>query len=163
MNRISKSTLHVALSLGASLGIGVLPAVAASSAASSASESVATSVGSVSGSFQKSSDSSSKTTNVAAGDYRIVEVVAVAERPGTARLKLQALATPAEGSAADAEFYLYLPQVTVAGSGLAADQVVSARQRPYGVEFAAGPAREAFFLVLADDWYRELKSERVTL
>ena len=161
MTRYNKSIAPVAVFLGASLGLGTLPAVAGSSSASSASDSVATSVGSVSGSFQKSSDSSSKTTNVAAGDYRLVEVAMVAERPGTARLKLQALAAPAV--AADAEFFLYLPQATVAGSGLAAGQVVSARPRPYGVEFAGGPAREAFFLVLADDWYRELKSERVTL
>ena len=135
------------------------PSMGASSAASSVSESIGFSVGSVSGSLQKSSASSSKTTDVAEGDYKVIEVAAVPERPGIVRLRLQALADPG----ADGEVFLYLPQEAVDGSHLGAGQVVIARQRPYGVEFATGQAQQAFFLVLSDDWYRELKSTVVEL
>ena len=40
---------------------------------------------------------------------------------------------------------------------------MTARSRPYGTEFAYGPAHQAFFLVLADDWYRELQANAVQL
>ena len=70
------------------------PCLAASSTSSAVSDSVGTSVGSLSGSIQRSSDSS-RTTTVADGDYRVVEVAAVAERPGQLRLTLQPVADPA--------------------------------------------------------------------
>mgnify|MGYP006992421022 CR=1 FL=1 len=136
-----------------------LPAWAASSTASSASESVSTSVGSVSTSFRKSSDSSSKDDKVAQGDYRVEEVAAVDERPGLVRLKLQALAQAGE----DGVLYLYLPPAAAAQGGVAPGAVVTANPRPYGVEFARADNRAAFFLVLADEWYRELASNPVTL
>ena len=136
-----------------------MPSMAASSTASSASDSVTTSVGSISGSIQRSSDSSSKTTDVAEGDYKIIDVAAVAERPGTVRMKLQALAD----RGADGEFFLYLPQEVVDQAHLAQGGVVTARQRPYGLEFAHGQPQQAFFLVLSDDWYRELQTTAVVL
>jgi hypothetical protein len=136
-----------------------MPALAGSSAASSASDSITTSVGSLSGSVQKSSDSSSKTTGVAEGDYKIIDVAAVPGRPGTVRMKLQALAD----RGADGEFFLYLPQEAVDQGHLAQGHIVTARQRPYGVEFADGKTRQAFFLVLNDDWYRELQTNAVVL
>ena len=46
---------------------------------------------------------------------------------------------------------------------MAAGQIVAARQRPYGVEFAKGDTGKAFFLVLHDAWYRELQSNAVVL
>ena len=134
------------------------PAVAASSAASSASDSVATSVGSCSGSIQQSSASSSKTTGVAAGDYKLIETAQVAGRPGVMRLRLQ----PVDGRA-DGGFDLLLPEAVVAQARLAVGATVSARERPYGLEFAQGEPREAFFLVLADAWYRELQTTAVVL
>jgi hypothetical protein len=136
-----------------------MSSMAASSAASSASDSVSTSVGSLSDSVKKSSDSSSKATGVAEGDYTIIDVAAIPERPGTARLKLQALADQGE----DSEFFLYLPQQVVDQSHLAQGQIVTARQRPYGVEFISGETRQAFFLVLSDAWYRELQTRAVVL
>ena len=51
-------------------------------------------------------------------------------------------------------------------AGLAQGGVVTARPRPYGTEFAyaaAGAAKQAFYLVLADDWYRELQTRPVQL
>ena len=137
-----------------------LPAMAASTATSSASDSSTTSVGSVSGSIQKSSAASSKPpTPLLAGDYRVVEVAAIAERPGTMRLTLQALADPS----AEGEFQLFVPQEAFDRSQLAAGQTVTARERSYGLEFSLTETRQAFFLVLADDWYRELQSNAVVL
>ena len=135
------------------------PTMAGSSAASSLSTSIGTAVGSISGSIQKSSDSSSTATGVAAGDYRIIGIVAVAERPGMLRMKLQKLSDhDTEG-----EFFLYLPQEVVEQTGLAEGGVVTVRERPYGVEFAQGQPLRAFFLVLSDDWYRELQTTAVVL
>jgi hypothetical protein len=136
-----------------------LPAFATSSATSLASESITTSVGSASGSIQKSSASSSRPTPLAAGDYKIMEVVAAADRPGIVRMTLQAAADPS----ADGEFYLFVPQQAFEQSGLAAGHTVAALERPYGVEFANSATRQAFFLVLGDDWYRELQSNVVVL
>ena len=136
-----------------------MPALAGSSAASSASDSLTTSVGSLSGSVQRSSDSSNQNTALVEGDYRIVAVANMPERPGTVRMKLQATA----GGGADGEFFLYLPQAAVEQSQLAQGHLVTARQRPYGFEFANSETRRAFFLVLNDDWYRELQTNAVVL
>ena len=154
MNHFSKC-LATAVFLTAAL-----PAMAASTATSSASDSSTASVGSVSGSIQKSSAASSKpATPLLAGDYRVVEVVAMAERPGTMRLTLQALADPS----AEGEFQLFVPQEAFDRSQLAAGQTVTARERSYGLEFSLAATQQAFFLVLADDWYRELQSNAVVL
>ena len=159
MNRLpSVLALVRVAALVAGCVAGAAPAAAASSAASSASDSVATSVGSISGSIQQSSASSSKTTGVAAGDYKILETAEVAGRPGLLRLTLQ----PADGRA-DGGFDLLVPQPVVAQARLAVGATVSARARPYGLEFAQGEPREAFFLVLADAWYRELQTTAVVL
>lgn len=130
------------------------PASSASSASSTASQSV----GSISGSIQKSSNSSSGNT-VAEGDYRIIEVADVADQPGTVRMKLQAV----KDIGADAEFYLYLPHQVVEQGRLAAGGVVTARNKPYGMEFAHATTLKGFFMALKDDWYRELQTRPVSL
>lgn len=140
-------------------GAAAMPVMASSTTASSASEGASASVGSVSTSFEKSSDGSSKKTDVAAGNYKVIEVTAMADRPGTLRMKLQPVADAGE----DKAFFLYVPAKTLEQSPLAAGQVVAARQRPYGIEFAKGDTGKAFFLVLHDDWYRELQSNAVVL
>lgn len=142
------------------LGGASLPAMAASSAASSASEGASASVGSVSTSFETSSDSSSKKDKTASGDYKVIEVAEVAERPGTLRMKLQPVAQADEE---DKSFFLYVAAQTLAQNQVAAGQIVAARQRPYGVEFAKGDTGRAFFLVLHDAWHRELQSTAVVL
>ena len=137
-----------------------LPALAASTATSSASDSSTTSVGSVSGSIQKSSAASSKpATPLLAGDYRVVEVAAVSERAGSVRLTLQALADPS----AEGEFQLFVPQEAFDRGQIAQGQIVTARERSYGLEFSVAATKQAFFLVLADEWYRELQSNAVVL
>ena len=120
----------------------------ASSAASSASES-----------SKDSSTSSSTHNRVAQGPYKIVDIVAVADRPGMLRLRLQALADAGPAG----EFLLDLPAQTADQGRLAAGQTVTARPRPYGTEFAHADTDKAFFLVLNEGWSRELASNPVLL
>jgi hypothetical protein len=74
------------------------------------------------------------------------------------RLELSPLDRPSEEG-----FALELPARAVEQVRMTAGSVVNARPRPYGVEFAIAPAGEPFYLVLEDDWYRELAAHRVTL
>jgi hypothetical protein len=134
-----------------------MPAMAASSAASSAVGGSSASVGSVSTSFQASSGSSSN-NKVAAGEYRIIDMAAVTERPGFLRLTLRNVAGDA-----DTEFALVVPETTVAQNGLATGHVVSAKPRVYGTEFTAVATQQAFFLLVGDDWHRELQANPVVL
>ena len=83
----------------------------------------------------------------------------MADRAGMLRLKLQATA-PQRGDSG--QVWLDLPRRALAQRDLAPGDIVSARHRPYGLEFARGEPREPFFLVLADDWHRELDAHAVT-
>ena len=139
-----------------------LPAAAESFASSASSASITASVGSVSTSFGTSSDSSTKTTAAANGDYQIVAIASAPERPGTLRLTLQGMAD----GAADNALFLYLPQAVAERAQLAQGGTVTARARPYGTEFTQrtdAHVNNAFFLVLADEWYRELQARAVQL
>lgn len=157
--------LLCALALAA---VAAVPAGATSSAASSASEGLSTSVGSASTSIQKSSNSSSKATGVAAGRYRITDVALAEDRPDHWRVTLQGVpaeaGSPAPGTAsAGDELVLLLPRQAAERGRLARGEDVVARTRPYGVEFGRADSGEAFFLVLHDEWHRELPSHPVTL
>jgi hypothetical protein len=149
--------------IGVMLAISTLaaPAFAASSAASSAYESVTTSVGSLSDSVEGSSKSSSKPPRppLAAGDYKVIAVAAIADKPGMMRITLQAVNAPAE----TADFALVMPQKAFDTSGLAKGELVTAKDRSYGTEFSNKQTQAAFFLVLNDDAHRELASNPVTL
>lgn len=133
-------------------------ALADSSVASSASTSLAQSVGSSSTSIQKSSDSSSKNNRVAQGDYKVIDMAELADQPGLLRVHLQAIAGPAGD-----DFFLLLPRQAAEQGRLAAGKTVTAAQRPYGLQFAAADTQQAFFLVLDDNWHRELQTVPVTL
>ena len=147
---------QLALSLTLVGGLAAAPALAASSASSAASEGASTSVGSSSTSVEKSSKSSSKDDKVAAGDYRIVEIAEAAAQPGKLRLTLRAL----EG--AD-EFFLVVSQEAAQQGRLSPGGVVTARTRDYGTEFSVADTKQAFFLVLHDEWRQELRTRPVTL
>ncbi len=135
-------------------------AAASTQSASSASSAASESVGSVSTSIEKSSASSSPGKKVAAGDYRIIHMAESAERPGMWRLNLQAVA----GGGGQGEFFLYLPRAVIDKTpALAEGVVVTARERPYGLELSQGERREAFFLVLDDEWQRDLQTRALTL
>jgi hypothetical protein len=132
----------------------------ADSFASSASSAGSASSGSVSDSLQGSSNSSKGEDKVADGDYRVIEVAEAPGRPGMLQLRLQADAKAGEAG----WLQLTLPAQALAKRPLAAGDVVSARHRPYGIEFAhAAATREPFFLVLADGWQRELAPRAVSL
>ena len=143
------------------VGAAVLPAAAGSLVTSSAAggSSASSAASSASESSKDSSTSSSTNKRVAEGPYKIVDLVAVADRPGTVRLRLQALADAGPAG----EFVLDLPAQTADQSRLATGQTVTARQRPYGTEFAHADTRQAFFLVLSDGWSRELVANPVLL
>lgn len=141
------------------LGAATVPALAASSASSASSEGSSVSVGSVSGSFEASSNSSSQGGKTAQGDYRIVDVAAVPERPGMQRVALQSVADDGPQGA----FALILPQATLDRTPLGAGQVITAKPRSYGVEFALREAQAPFFLVLDDARHRELDIRPVTI
>ncbi len=162
----------LALFLGSLLAVATAPVLAASSASSAASDSVTTSVGSSSTSIQTSSESSSaKEEKVAEGDYTIVEVAAATQRPGTVRLKLQPVAGGAQqpGKSGDksngksSEFFLFMPQEAYDQSRLGPGHVITAKPRPYGIQFTRAASQRAIFLVLDDEQYRELQTKVVSL
>jgi len=157
--RTMRPVQHTLLAVALLCGGFCQPALADTTLSASVSDSISTAVGSVSTSLKKSSQSSTKDDKVAAGDYKVVEMVAVTDQPGLVRLKLQALADAGPEGAFD----LILPQKTVEVNQVAAGTVVTARSRPYGMEFATGEARQAFFLVLEDQWFRELATRPVVL
>jgi hypothetical protein len=150
MKIVSRHAAVIVMALAATSALAESSASTAASATSSAA-------GSLSNSLQGSSNSSSKTTTAAAGEYRIEAVTADADRPGMVRLALQPLVPNDERQA----FVLVLPQRTVAQEGLVRGDTVSARTRPYGIEFARAETRQAFFLVVADAWLQELDARPV--
>jgi hypothetical protein len=156
MKRMKKLLACIALCSGAV----ATPALAASSTSSAASDSASSTASSASDSLQGSSNSSS-TNNVAAGDYTVVEVLALADRPDRVRLKLQAVADDREAGAFS--FYLLLPVPAFERSRLTPGDTVVARARPYGLEFARADTPQAFFLVLDDAWHRELSPRAVVM
>lgn len=134
--------LALALSMGSAL---------ADSFTSSASSAGSASSGSVSNSLSASSDSSSDSEKdqVANGDYRIMDVAEVADDANMRRLTLQA-------EDASRRFQLDLPVHILTEERLQRGDLVHVQQRVYGLEFAHSDQREAFYLVLSDDWHDEL-------
>ena len=154
------ATFPALLSLG--LFAMSLPALADSSVSSTASSAGSASVGSLSTSLEGSSKASSRGDKVAEGPYRVIEVAEAPARPGQVRVTLQAL-TPGGAHGDSAPLNLYLPRQTAHDQQLATGSVVHARARDYGFEFAQGTPRQAFFLVLRDEWLRELQTRPVSL
>lgn len=152
---------HALSAVALPLAVASLPVLAGGlSASSAAGGSSASSAGSAS--LETSSNSSSRATGVAEGPYEVIDVAAVPERAGTLRMTLRALAGNGAG-AAGAELVLYLPQQAYDQGRLSTGHTVTARHRPYGLEFARADTREPFFLVVNDEWMRELPSRPVLL
>jgi hypothetical protein len=141
------------------VGLALAPPTWADSFASSASSAGSASSGSVSDSLEGSSNSSSRDRDVAEGDYRVIEVADVIDRPGMLRVTMQ----PARDESRGSEVLLVVPERTLAQRAVRRGEVVRASHRPYGLEFAHADTREAFFLVLRDDWQRELDPRLVAL
>jgi hypothetical protein len=138
-----------------------LTCLAASSVGSSVSDSLTQSSGSVSDSVKGSSHSSSPDNKQVAGDYKVIDMAAVADKPGFVELHLMRVAA---GADAGAEIYLKVPREAAAQGHVATGGTVTALQRPYGIEFATTQQpRAAFFLALADDVARDTKMAPVAL
>ena len=133
---------------------------AESSVTSLASDSLSRSSGSVSDSITGSSHASSPDNKQVKGDFKVIDMAEVADRPGFVELHLQRVA--ANTTAAD-EIYLKVPRVAADQGHIANGAIVTALQRPYGIEFAANQPRAAFFLALADDYVRDLKMAPLAL
>jgi hypothetical protein len=165
MQQFLKSVLPFATA--AALCLSAAPALADST--SSASSASSTSIGSSSASIGKSSDSSNSSSKdkVAQGHYTVVDVADLADQPNMLRVRLQPIETAdATASAKSPAFDLVLPRQAAQQGQLAVGQTISAQHRPYGLAFAALTATGnggPFFLVLDDDWYRELESRPVVI
>jgi hypothetical protein len=141
-------------------GVAAVPAFAldlASSTASSASSAGSASLGSASDSLRSSGQSSAGPRKMAQGEYRITEMAEDAERPGQLRLTLQASAD----ERAEAAWHLRLPRAVAEREGLASGRLVRAAHQPYGIAFTRADQPKPFFLVLAEDWQREIPARPV--
>jgi len=128
----------------------------AGSLASSASSAGSTASGSASDSLNASSHSSTRDDKTADGDYRITTIAQAPDRPGIARLELQ-------GEDPARRLTLDLPRSVVEAQGLHGGDRVHAQRREYGVAFARAHDGEAFYLVLADDWFSDIAARPVGL
>jgi len=137
------------------LAIGTTLHAQADSLASSASSAGSDSSGSVSDSVSSSSNSS-KDKKVADRDYHVVNVAQAPQKPGMARVTMQA-------NESDLLVMVDLPQTTVDREQLKNGDPVHAQQRAYGIAFEHGDTRNAFFLALNDDWVDELAAHKVSL
>jgi hypothetical protein len=149
-----RSTLLAILCIAAAPCFAESLAASASSTASSASSAGSASLRGSSDSISGSSDNSRRDRDVADGDYRVTAVAGIGGRPDMLRLTLE----PVAGGDDAAGFRLDLPQRALGDRRLAPGDTISARHRPYGLEFGRGDTRDAFFLVLADDWHRDLET-----
>lgn len=149
-----------------------LPSQAESSITSSASDSLSRSSGSISDSITGSSHASSPDNKQVKGDYKVIDMAEVDGRPDMVQLRLQPVVASAEtperaaqpaATAAVDQLLLTLPREAAESGHIARNGVVTAMQRPYGIEFASGQPHAAFFLALADDWVREMKMAPLSL
>ena len=115
--------------------------------------------GSISDSINGSSHSSSPDNKQVKGDYKVIDMAAVADKPGFVELHLQ----PVAANAGRRRDLPALPRAAADQGHVATGAVVTALQRPYGIEFAANQPRAAFFLALADDVARDMKMAPVAL
>ncbi|SFA68811.1 hypothetical protein SAMN04515620_10118 [Collimonas sp. OK607] len=128
----------------------------AESFTSSAVSTGSASSGSMSASLRGSSNSSTGDEKTADGNYRIIEVTTAPDRAGVTRVTMQI-------EESQQRIVLDLPQAIVEKQKLGLGDTVRAQHREYGFEFARADTREAFYLVLADEWYNELAARPVTL
>jgi hypothetical protein len=142
-------------------------------------------VGSLSDSVQGSSTSSTGDKKMAAGEYRVAEVITLAVADGTpARLELRLNRVVAEGAdathaatspAATAQTWvLRVPAQALASQPVQAGDHLWVHERTYGLAFArvthtapAAPQRVSvsapFFLALNDAWLQDIQARPVSL
>ncbi|MFY7906046.1 MAG: hypothetical protein ACOVO0_07900 [Burkholderiaceae bacterium] len=99
---------------------------------------------------------------MAEGPYTVVAVLALPDQPDALQLRLQQAAVSTDQPVA--EFTLTLPRVAAERAQLASGQIVLAQHRPYGLAFSRADSTGEplpFFLVLDDNWHRELHNRPV--
>ncbi|SFB01291.1 hypothetical protein SAMN04515620_11268 [Collimonas sp. OK607] len=128
----------------------------AESFTSSAASAGSASSDSVSASLHGSSNSSTGGDKTADGNYRIIDVAAAPDRVGITRVTMQV-------DDSQQRIVLDMPHAIVEKQSLGRGDLVHAQHRVYGFEFARGDTQEAFYLVLADEWYNELAARPVSL
>jgi hypothetical protein len=96
---------------------------------------------------------------MAAGNYQLIQVAELTNRPGMVQIKL----ARQDAGTADSEVEVALPRVALENSLLLVGGVVTVREKAYGLELSNGSTQQAFFLVLADAWHRELGIKPVVL
>jgi hypothetical protein len=164
---MTKPFTHSVLAL--CLSLGALGAAHADSTLSTASSAGSTSVGSLSNSVTLSSNSSSGDKKVADGDYRVQQVAALAEREGVLRVHLthQLEGGPlGPTQTAATTLTLDMPREALGTRPLVAGDVVTVRNRAYGLAFARPTATaqpDVFFVALDDTWRHELNPRAVKL
>ncbi|ALF90654.1 MULTISPECIES: hypothetical protein [Ralstonia solanacearum species complex] len=121
----------------------------AESFTSAASSAGSASSGSVSTSLKSSSHSSTDDEKTANGDYRIVDVAQAPDHADHLRVTMVS-------DESQQRIALDLPAAVFTQQGLGRGDYVHAERRVYGFEFARKDTREAFYLVLADNWHDEL-------
>lgn len=159
MNRMNRMPRTIRAALPSLLLLATVSAHAeglltsASSAGSSASSAGSASLRGSSDSIRGSSDSSSRDDHrVTTGEYRVTELAAIQDRADMLRVTVE----PVDAGAGASGFSLDLPRRALGAQPLQVGDRISAQHRPYGIEFARVERREPFFLVLADDWGRDL-------
>jgi hypothetical protein len=91
---------------------------------------------------------------VAQGEYRLVDVAAVAGQADLARLHLQGEA---------GEFDLLIPRAVFERAGLASGDTVAVAERAWGLNFTLKGQAEPFFLAVDDSWQGGLNIKPVKL
>ncbi|MEO5796710.1 MAG: hypothetical protein ABIP34_17855 [Rhodoferax sp.] len=153
--KFSLAVRRTCVVLALSATFGVTFSAYADSFASSASSAGSASSGSVSDSLHGSSKSSTGNDKVADGDYHIIDIADAPERADFVRVALQG-----DGQQ---RIELDLPRAVLAKQRLDRGDTVHTQRRVYGYEFSRGDTREAFYLVIADDWYGELAARPLSL
>jgi len=147
--------------MGLALAAGVaVTAQAASTAASSASDSASSATSSASNSIGQSSNSSSR-NDLAAGQWRILDVAELPAEASPDGRELLALTLQAESDGT--ELVLRLPRALARHQVLAAGDRLDVRRQGWGFALARAGVDDPFFLVLDDARHRELGSRQVTL
>jgi hypothetical protein len=145
--------------------LGVTASAQAESAASTTMSAGSAVLGSVSDSLTTSSGSSSRGAGLAAGEYRVLDVAELADKPGTVRVQLVPAPTAPRAGAQAANHTTALsvdmPRAALGAQGLAKQEAVSILQRPYGFALARTANREAFFLLLDGTWRGEFEAAPV--
>lgn len=126
----------------------------AESFASSASSAGSASSGSISDSLSDSSNSSKDGDKVANGDYRVVDIARTPERAAFMRVTMRT-------EDLTQRVVLDLPVEVLNKQAIKEGDFIHAQRRAYGFEFSRADTKEAFYLVLADNWHDELAARRV--